>query len=148
MKQSEAEMLICTKTLFSKKIIIKNEDYYKNILIGKNTKISDFLITENDKTLITCGSNCISSKCISWVKTKTHREMTYAEQKRYEEYEKKVHSVFNSLIGIRIISESEKDSNINEELASLKEEYKDVVDINLELPDYDKEGYCHLYSAR
>lgn len=80
---------------------------------------------------------CKSSKCMAWVTTKTHREMTFKEQERYKEYERKAFNLMRY-----------QDKSIEydtETIHRLKEEYKDVININLELPDCNKEGYCNLY---
>jgi len=71
---------------------------------------------------------CMCNDCMWWIYTKTQREKTEYEKQRREEYNK----------AIKEISWNTDDLFIVE----LDKVYDDVINIDLSLPEDEKQGYC------
>ena len=85
------------------------------------------------------NSNCICGDCMAWVYTKTQREMTFEEKKRFEMYNKEM----NSIIPTKLEDNFNGRVNFFErDKKDLAEKYSDVLLLNLESDEDEKEGYC------
>ena len=85
------------------------------------------------------NSNCVCGDCMAWVYTKTKREMTLEEKKRFEMYNKEM----NSIIPTKLEDNFNGRANFFERnKKDLEEKYSDVLSLNLKLEEDEKEGYC------
>lgn len=86
--------------------------------------------------------NCDCSNCMSWIYTKTNREYTEQEYNRKLIYDKEITKLLEYAhksafsYGIKEIIDREK--------PSIDALFKDILNINLELEEKEKDGYCIL----
>lgn len=85
---------------------------------------------------------CLAGYCMAWVYTKELRERTYEENVKFEMYDKEDKDILRETGRLKFFDKEQYKLHLQKADDYLKEKYKDVIELNLELDEKEKEGYC------